>query len=83
MGGDEGTILKHKLKANKNNHLTNKKEILDIMSQDRILIIWIETKQEKILNLLRIPSFRCIKSSQKLGRVTAVYRGIPNHRQSI
>ena len=32
MGGDEGTILKHKVKARAMNHLTNKKPILDIMS---------------------------------------------------
>ena len=69
MGGDERTILKHKVKAKDKNHLTNKKPKLDIMSQDRIPILWIETKQAKILDL-----FKCIKSSQKLGRVTAVYR---------
>ena len=45
MGGDEWTILKHKVKAKDKNHLTNKKPILDIMSQDRIPILWIETKQ--------------------------------------
>ena len=73
MGGEEKAILEHKVKAKDKDHLTNKKPILDIMSQDRILILWIETKQAKILNLLRIPSFKCIKSSQKLGRVTAVY----------
>ena len=83
MGGEEETTLKHKVKAKEKNHLTNKKPILDIMCQDRIPILWIETKQAKILNLLRIPSFRCIKSSQKLGRVTDVYRGILNQRQSI
>ena len=53
MGGDEETILKHKVKAKEKNHLTNKKSILDIMSQDRIPILWIETKQAKILDLLR------------------------------
>ena len=47
MGGEEGTILKHKIKARDKNHLTNKKPILDIMSQDRIPIPWIETIQEK------------------------------------
>ena len=36
MGGDEETILKHKVKARDKNHLTNKKPILDIMSQYRI-----------------------------------------------
>ena len=82
MGGDEGTILKHKVKAREKNRLTNKKPTLDIMSQCRILILWIETKQEKIQNLSRIPCFRCIKSSQKLGRVTVVYRGILNRRQN-
>ena len=52
MGGEEETILKHKVKARYKNHLTNKKPILDIMSQDRILNLWIETKQAKILDLL-------------------------------
>ena len=74
MGGQEGTILKHKVKARDENHLTNKKPILDIMSQDRILILWIETKQAKILDLLREPNFKCIKTSQKLGRVMTIYR---------
>ena len=84
MGGEEGTILKHKVKAMDKNHLTNKKPILDVMSQDRIPIPWIETNQEKkILDLLREPNFMCIMSSQKLGRVTAVYRGIPNHKKGI
>ena len=32
MGGDEGTILKHKVKDKDKNHLTNKKPILEIMS---------------------------------------------------
>ena len=68
MGGEEETILKHKVKAKDKDHLTDKKPKLDIMSQDRIPILWIETKQAKILNL-----FKCIKSSQKLGRVTTVY----------
>ena len=63
MGGDEETILKHKVKARDKNHLTNKKPILDTMSQDRILILWIETKQAQILDLLREPNFKCIKSS--------------------
>ena len=44
MGGDEGTILKHKVKAKEENRLTNKKPTLDIMCQDRIPIIWIENK---------------------------------------
>ena len=69
MGGDEGIILKHKVKAKEENRLTNKKPKLDIMSQDKIPILWIETKQARILDL-----FKCIKSSQKLGRVTDVYR---------
>ena len=30
IGGDEGTILKHKVKAREKNHLTNKKPTLDI-----------------------------------------------------
>ena len=62
MGGEKETILKHKVKARDRNHLTNKKPILDIMSQDRILILWIETKQAKILDLLREPNFKCFKS---------------------
>ena len=33
MGGEEEAILKHKVKAKDKNHLTNKKEILDIMRQ--------------------------------------------------
>ena len=73
MGGEEEAILKHKVKARDKNHLTNKKPILDIMSQDGLPILWIETKQAKILYLLREPNFKYIKSSQKLGRVTAVY----------
>ena len=32
MGGDEGTILKHKVKAREKNRLTNKKPTLDTMS---------------------------------------------------
>ena len=67
MGEEEEAILKHKVKAKDKDHLTNKKPQLDIMSQDRILILWIETKQAKILDL-----FKCIKSSQKLGRATTV-----------
>ena len=73
MGGEEEAILKHKVKAKYKNHLTNKKPILDIMSQYRIPILRIENKQAKILDLLREPNFKCFKSSQKLGRVTAVY----------
>ena len=65
MGGEEETILRHKVKSRDKNHLTNKKPILDIMSQYRIPIIWIETKQAKILDLLREPNFKCIKFSQK------------------
>ena len=68
MGGEEETILKHKVKAKDKDRLTNKKPKLDIMSQDIIPILWIETKQAKILDL-----FKCIKSSQKLGRVTSIY----------
>ena len=45
MEGDKETILKHKVKAKEKNHLTNKKLIFSIMSQDRIPIIWIETKK--------------------------------------
>ena len=73
VGGEEETILKHRVKARDKNHLTNEKPILDIMCQDRIPILWNKTKQVKILDLLREPNFKCIKSSQKLGRVTAVY----------
>ena len=68
MGGNEETILKHKVKSKEKNHINNKKPTLDIMSQYRIPILWIETKQAKILNLLKIPNFRCIKSSQKIGQ---------------
>ena len=74
MGGEEDTILKHKIKARDKNHLTYKKSILDIMSQDKIPSLWIKTKQAKILDLLRELNFKCIKFSQKLGRVTTVYR---------
>ena len=70
MEGEEETILKHKVKAKDKN-------------QDRIPILWIEIKQAKILDLLREPNFKCIKSSQKLGRVTAVYVWIPYYRQSM
>ena len=73
MRGEEETILKHKVKAKEENHLTNMKPILDIMSKDIIPILWSETKQAKILDLLRESNFKCFKSSQKLGRVTAVY----------
>ena len=73
MEGEEETILKHKVKAKDKDYLTNKKPKLDIMSQDRIPIFWIETKQAKILDLLKEPNFKCIKSSQKLGRGTVVY----------
>ena len=45
MGGEEEAILKHKVKARDKNHLTNKKPKLDIMSQDKIRIPWIETNQ--------------------------------------
>ena len=68
MGGVEEPILKHEVKVKDKDHLTNKKPKLGIMSQDRIPILWSETKQAKIPNL-----FKCIKSSQKLGRVTTVY----------
>ena len=78
MGGEEEAILKHKVKSRDKNHITNKKPKLDIMSQDRIPIIWIETKQAKIQDL-----FKCIESSQKLGRVTAVYGWIPDYKQGV
>ena len=73
MEGEEEIILKHKVKAKDKNRLINKNPTLDIMSQDRIPILWIETKQANILDLLREPNFKCIKSSQKLGRVMVVY----------
>ena len=57
MGGEEEAILKNKVKARDKNHLTNKKPILDTMSQDRVPILWIETKQTEILDLLREPNF--------------------------
>ena len=66
--------VKDKVKVREKNRLTNKKPILDTMSQFRIPILWIETKQEKVINLLRIPKFKCIRSSQKLDRVTTVCR---------
>ena len=47
MGGEEGAILKYKVKARDKNHLTNKKPILDIISQDRTPILWIETIKQK------------------------------------
>ena len=47
MGGEEETILKHKVKAREKNHLTNKKPIFDIMSQYIIPIRWVETNQAK------------------------------------
>ena len=68
IGGEEETILKHKVKDRDKNHLTHKKPILDTMSQDRIPILWIETKQAMILDLLRKPNFKCIKSTQKIGQ---------------
>ena len=74
MGGYEGTILKHKVKAREKNDRNNKKPTLDTMSQCRIPSFGFETKQAKTINLLRKPSFNCIKSSQKLGRVTVVHR---------
>ena len=47
MGGEEETILKHKVKVRDKNHLTNKKPILDIMSQDRIPILWIKPSKKR------------------------------------
>ena len=44
-GGEDETILKHKVKAREKNHLTNKKPILDTMRQNKIPILWIETKK--------------------------------------
>ena len=45
MEGDEEIILKHKVKVKEKNRITNKKPTLGIMSQDRIPILCIETKQ--------------------------------------
>ena len=45
MAGEEEAILKHEIKARDKNHLTNKKTKLNIKSQNRIPILWIETKQ--------------------------------------
>ena len=39
MRGEEEAMLKHKVKAREEKHLTNKKPTPDIMSQDRILIL--------------------------------------------
>ena len=39
MEGEEEAILKHKVKSKDKDHLTNKKSTLDIMSQDRIIIL--------------------------------------------
>ena len=39
MGGDEGTIIKHKVKFKEKNDLINKKPPLDIRSQYRIHIV--------------------------------------------
>ena len=47
MGGVEEAILKHKVKVRDKDHLTNKKPQLDIMSQDRIPIIWSENQASK------------------------------------
>ena len=38
MRGDEGTILRHKVKSREKKRLTNKKQTLDTMSQCRIPI---------------------------------------------
>ena len=51
MGGEEETILEHKVKAKDKDHVTNKESKLDIMSQNKMTILWIETKQAKILKL--------------------------------
>ena len=47
MGGDEGTILKHNVKDRDKNHLTNKKPILDIMSQDKIPFLGLEPSKQR------------------------------------
>ena len=52
MVGEEEAILKHKIKAKDKNHLTNKKPILDIMSQYKIPILQIETNQARKTRLL-------------------------------
>ena len=72
MGGEEDVILKHKVKARDKNHLTNKKPILDIMSQYRIPILQIETKQANILDLLREPNVK--QSKQTISHVKGWFR---------
>ena len=47
MGGKQDTILKHNVKAGDKNHLTNKKPILDIMSQYRIPILRLKPSKQR------------------------------------
>ena len=57
IGGDEGTILKNKVKAREKYSITNKKPTLDTMSQYRILILWIwnqTNKDNKPLNKTKL-----------------------------
>ena len=67
MGGEEETILKHKVKAGEKSSLTNKKLTLAKISQRRIPIPWIDIEQEQKIKFLRKPRFKCIKYSQKIG----------------
>ena len=68
MGGDEGTILKHKVKAKEENHLTNKKPTLNIMSQCRIPNLWIETKQSRDTILLGRTTLQVYLVFAKIGQ---------------
>ena len=47
MGGVEGTIIKHKVKAKKKNNLTNKKLTLDIMSQLELPSFGLKSNKQK------------------------------------
>ena len=47
MGGVEEAILKHKVESKDKDHLTNKKPKLDIMSQDRIPILWLKLSKQR------------------------------------
>ena len=47
MGGEEETILKHKVKARDKNHLSNKQPILDIMSQDRFPFFGLKPSKQR------------------------------------
>ena len=47
MGGEEETILKHKVKYRDKIHITNKKPKLDIMSQDRIPFFELKPRKQR------------------------------------